>query len=53
MKADTALVANDFRIVGNTLYRITGNIASGGTLTPNTNCVATTVGAILKSLLSA
>lgn len=53
MKADTALVANDFRIVGNTLYRITSNIASGGTLTPNTNCVVTTVGAILKSLLSA
>ena len=53
MKADTALVANDFRIVGNTLYRITGNIASGGTLTPNTNCVATTIGEILKSLLSA
>lgn len=53
MIADTALVANDFRIVGNTLYRISGNIASGGTLTPNTNCVATTVGEILKSLLSA
>lgn len=53
MIADTALVANDFRIVGNTLYRITANIASGGTLTPNTNCVATTVGEILKSLLSA
>lgn len=52
MKADTALVANDFRIVGNTLYRITGNIASGGTLTPGTNCAATTVSEILKTLLT-
>lgn len=52
MNADTALVANDFRIVNNTLYKITGNIASGGTLTPGTNCVATTVGEILKTLLT-
>ena len=52
MIADTALVANDFRIVNNTLYKITGNIASGGTLTPGTNCVATTVGEVLKTLLS-
>lgn len=52
MVADTALVANDFRIVNNTLYKITANIASGGTLTPNTNCVATTVGEVLKTLLT-
>ena len=52
MKADTALVANDFRIVGTTLYRITTSIASGATLIPNTNCTATTIAAVLKSLLS-
>lgn len=52
MIADTSLVANDFRIVNNTLYKITTNIASGGTLTPGTNCVATTIGAELKSLLN-
>lgn len=52
MTADTALVPNDFRIVGDNLYRITANVSSGGTLTPDTNCVETTVGEILKSLLS-
>lgn len=52
MIADTALVANDFRIVNNTLYKITSNIASGGTLTPGTNCVATTIGEVLKTLLT-
>ena len=52
MIADTALVANDFRIANNTLYKITGNIASGGTLTPGTNCVATTIGEVLKTLLT-
>lgn len=52
MIADTSLSANDFRIVNNTLYKITSSISSGGTLTPNTNCVATTIGAVLKSLLT-
>ena len=52
MTADTALVANDFRIVNNTLYRITAPVASGGTLTPGTNCVATTIGEVLKTLLT-
>lgn len=51
MTADTALVANDFRIVNNTLYRITTSVASGGTLTPGTNCAATTITDILTSLL--
>ena len=50
--ADTALVANDFRIVGNQLYRITTNIASGAALIPNTNCTAVTVADILKALLT-
>lgn len=52
MIADTALTANDFRIVNNTLYRITAPVASGATLTPNTNCTATTIAAVLKTLLS-
>ena len=51
MTADTALVANDFRIVDNTLYKITSSVASGGTLTPGTNCTATTITDVLKSLL--
>lgn len=50
--ADTALVENDFRIINNTLYRITTSVASGATLIPNTNCTATTIAAVLKSLLS-
>lgn len=53
MKADTALVANDFRIVGDTLYKITSSIANGGTLTVGTNCTATTIGEQLKALLNA
>ena len=52
MTADTALSANDFRIVGNTLYRITASVASGGTLTPGTNCTATTIGAEITAILN-
>lgn len=52
MIADTALVANDFRIVNNVLYRITTNIASGAALIPGTNCTAVSITEILKSLLS-
>ena len=52
MVADTALTANDFRIVNDTLYRITAPVAAGAALTPNTNCTATTIGAILKTLLT-
>ena len=53
MKADTNLSANDFRIVNNILYKITSSISSGGTLTPGTNCTATTVGAEITALLNA
>ena len=52
MVADEALNVNDFRIVNNTLYRITSPVASGATLTPNTNCTATTVSEVLKTLLT-
>ena len=44
MIADTVLVAGDFRIVGDTLYRITTPVASGANLIVNTNCVVTTIG---------
>ena len=53
MTADTALSENDFRIVGDTLYKITASVASGGTLTPGTNCIATTVCAEITSILNA
>ena len=52
MKADTALTVNDFRIVENILYKITASVAAGATLTPNTNCIATTIGEVLKTLLT-
>ena len=52
MVADTALVANDFRIVGDTLYKVTAPIASGGTLTVGTNVVATTIGEQITALLA-
>ena len=51
MIADTALTANDFRIVENTLYKITASVAAGAALTPNTNCTATTITDVLKALL--
>lgn len=49
--ADTALSNNDFRFIGDDLYRITNSIATGGTITPNTNATKTTVGEVLKTLL--
>jgi len=52
MIADTALVINDFRIVENTLYRVTTPIASGGALIDGTNVTATTVANVLKSILN-
>ena len=37
-------------IVGNVLYKATSNIANGGTITPNTNCTATTLAEIISAL---
>lgn len=37
-------------IVNNTLYKATANIANGGTITPNTNCTATTLAEIIAAL---
>ena len=53
MVAEEALAANDFVIVGNTLYIITDDIAAEGTLTPGTNCTATTIGAQITAILNA
>lgn len=52
MVADTALSVNDFRIVGDTLYKVTAPIASGGTLTVGTNVTATTIGEQISALLA-
>ena len=52
MVADTALVVNDFRIVGDTLYKVTAPIASGGTLTVGTNVTITTIGEQITALLA-
>lgn len=53
MVADTNLNINDFRIVNNTLYIVTASIASGGTLTPDTNVTATTICEQITNLLNA
>ena len=37
-------------IVDNVLYKATSNIANGGTITPNTNCTATTLAEIISAL---
>lgn len=37
-------------IVGNTLYKVTANIANGGTITAGTNVVATTLSEVIASL---
>jgi len=37
-------------IVDNTLYKVTANIANGGTITPNTNVVATTLSEVILAL---
>ena len=41
---------NDLVIVADTLYKVTANIASGSTITPNSNVTATTLGALIKAL---
>ena len=40
----------DFLIVGDALYRVTAAIATGGSITPDTNVTATTVAEQLKAL---
>ena len=42
--------AGSLFIVDNVLYKATSNIANGGTITPNTNCTATTLAEIISAL---
>jgi hypothetical protein len=42
--------AGSLLIMGNVLYKVTANIANGGTITPNTNVTATTLSEILSAL---
>ena len=51
--ADTNLVSNDFRIINNTLYKITASIIAGQTIAPGTNAQKTTVCEILTAMLNA
>lgn len=44
-------VAKNFLIVNNQLYKVTANIANGGTITPNTNVTAVTIADILTTLI--
>lgn len=53
MNATRNYTVNQFLIVNNQLYKVTSNIASGGTLTPNSNITATTIGEVLTALLNA
>ena len=41
---------NQLLIVDNTLYKVTANIANNGTITPNSNVVATTLSEVIASL---
>lgn len=41
---------NDLVIVADTLYKVTANIANGGTITPNSNVQQTTLSALIKAL---
>ena len=52
MVADTNLSVNDLRIVGSTLYRVTADIAAGGTLTRGTNCEVTTLAEQISAILN-
>jgi len=49
-KATRNYTAGSYLILNNTLYKVTSNIANGGTITPNTNCTATTIMAEFMSL---
>lgn len=42
--ASKAYKIGEYLVLNNLLYRVTAAIASGGTITPGTNCVQTTVG---------
>ncbi len=50
--ADTNLVPNDFRIINNTLYRITDNVSIGAQLIEGTNIERTTVADEITRILN-
>ena len=52
MTASKAYSVNDFLTVNGKLYIVTADIAQGGTITPNTNVTATTVGEQLAEILN-
>ena len=47
--ASKAYNAGDYFQIGTSVYRATQSISQGGTITPNTNCIATYVGDELKT----
>lgn len=49
-KATRNYTSGSLFIVSNTLYKATANIANSGTITPNTNCTATTLAEIIAAL---
>ena len=51
--ASIAYATGDYFILSGTLYQATADIAIGGTIVPNTNCEAVTVGGQLGDLKSA
>lgn len=49
-KATRNYTTGQLLIVNNVLYKVTANIANGGTITPNTNVTATTLSEVIASL---
>lgn len=49
-KATRNYTTGSLFIVNNILYKATANIANGGTITPNTNCTATTLADVIAAL---
>lgn len=48
--ASQAYAVGAFLYVGDTLYKVTSAIASGATITPNTNCAQTTIAEEIKAI---
>ena len=49
-KATRSYTVNELIIINNVLYKVTASIASGATITPNTNVTQTTLSALIKAL---
>ena len=52
MIADANITSGSYFMVGNTLYKATANIASGGAITPNVNCTRKSLSEALNELNS-